>query len=252
VTRNLVIGFAALAVVFSVVIWAVYGGVAFLPGLAAGFAATYAAFLVSLAWDRRQRLADAAADADKRRANLEEETDKERQTRRTEATRRLRVIAAELNVNRAELNKLGSSVGDTEPLVVLRSGAWRASAGPLGEILSDIELVAVLSDFYDRQSELQWRLRWIVELFGVASRVSHQRQVTNVTDQLVRALKKELDPLVERINAAIADPAVDDSDLRRIEIAATSLTGSFAVGRPAIYATSNVGDGPPLMWTGDL
>ncbi len=86
---------------------------------------------------------------------------------------------------------------------------WRASAEALGRILGDIELVAAIADFYERLSELQWRLRRIIEIWEMVSRDSdHMSNLVNPSDLLARDLSRQLPGLLERVNAAAENPVL--------------------------------------------
>lgn len=76
--------------------WAIYGGSAVWPGLAANFTASFFAFVLALRWDRHARQEERRAEE----ATFQERTSAEREDRDKEARGRLALILEEIQANR--------------------------------------------------------------------------------------------------------------------------------------------------------
>jgi hypothetical protein len=216
-----------------------YGGASLWPGLIGNFVASFAAFVIALSWDRQQRQQERENEAYARAERIEQETAQERALRETEARRLLDVVVSEMEATRGEIRQLRPiSVGDTPPLRLLLTGAWARSAERLARILSRSDLVAEVSGFYDRISELQWRLRLVTEVGGVAFRQPDLREIVNSTDLLVRSIDDDFDALLERVKNEADAPSVDLLGIRREVAIADTLVST---GSAAIHATSDIG-----------
>jgi hypothetical protein len=138
-----------------------YGATATWPSMATNFAATSVAFLVALAWDRRQRALVELREAAAERRRQEDDLAAEQERRETEARRRFAAIALELERLQASVQR---SVDEQQRYKYffpdLPSGSWEAGRGPLGMIIANYGLMADLSTFYGHVNELQWRLRF--------------------------------------------------------------------------------------------
>jgi hypothetical protein len=203
-------------------IW--YGGQATWPSVITNFAATSLAFLVVLAWDRRQRaIADLkAVEAEERREAAEGRTEQER--RETEAKRRFSAIALELERLQSSLQR---SVDEQQRYKYffpdLPSGSWQAGGGPLGTIISNYGLMADLSTFYGHVDELRWRLRFKAQP-GVDGPA-----VNPIIDALASQMLSDVTTLVGQVRKQIAQPDVRpvQSDGAGLVVARRQLTGAI-------------------------
>jgi hypothetical protein len=190
--------------VLSQVLW---GGAATWPGMITGFAATALAFLVALAWDRRQRavadLAEAAAEARRDRAAREAEQER----RVTEARRRFAAIALELERLQTSLQRTVDEQQDYKYFFPdLPSGSWSSSSGPLGVIISNYSLMADLATLYGHVEELQWRLR-----FKAGARVD-DTAIAPIITALATQMLSDVSLLLSQVRRQAATP-----DVERIE-----------------------------------
>ena len=183
------------ALIGAAVVIAAYGLDSFLPGLVLDFAASLAAFLLALTWERDQELQRLERGAEEVEARNE-----------TEVRRRLTSVHAELEVNQRSLTELQL---DPEPTAgpsftfldtELLEGAWTANAPQLSELLADFDLVGDLAITYGRLEELRWRLRARSEL--------RTTDLDPMTAPLVDELRVEVADLLKRIDAQIEQPAV--------------------------------------------
>ena len=127
-----------------------------------------------------------------------------------------------MEATRGEIRQLRPiSVGDTPPLRLLLTGAWARSAERLARILSRSDLVAEVSGFYDRISELQWPQR-DRQQHGSPGAFNRRRLRC-----VARAVKNEADA-----------PSVDLLVIRREVAIADTLVST---GSAAIHATSDIG-----------
>jgi hypothetical protein len=193
----------AVSVVAPILTSLFYGGNATWTAMATGFSATALAFLVALAWDRRQRaFAELQeAEAETRRAQAAQVAEQER--RETEARRRFSAIALELERLQGSLTR---TVEEQQRYAYffpdLPSGSWRAAGAPLGMILSNYGLMADLSTFYGHVEELQWRLR-----FKAQPEVD-QAAVSPIIDALARQMLNDVAVLLVHVRKQIAQPDV--------------------------------------------
>jgi hypothetical protein len=164
------------------------------PGLAANFTATFAAFLIALAYDRRQRAIARREALAEQATDDENQRQKEHKHRETEAKRRFSTIHAELETNRKSIDEVCQGLGGRIVIPQLLRGAWVASAEPLGRIVADHELIARLGFVYGRIEELQWRLRLRAE----------RSELTTVLDLMTEPLAKELLTEVEQLIADVS------------------------------------------------
>lgn len=149
------------SLITSAIVW---GASTTWPSVITNFAATAIAFLVALAWDRRQRavadLAELAAEAKREQAARLAEQER----RETEARRRFSAIGLELERLQGSLQRTVDEQHKYKYFFPdLPSGSWQAGGGPLGMIIANYSLMADLSTFYGQVGELQWRLRFKAE-----------------------------------------------------------------------------------------
>jgi hypothetical protein len=244
-TRGLFVLGAAVAVGlplwFEFVLDKRYSGPNLWPGMVGNFTASFAAFLLALAWDRRQRQQEREQEETARAAELERETENERGRRATDARRLLEIVVVELAHNRKVVRTFATTTVGMAPLADhLRTGAWARSADVLSRILSRPDLIAKASGLYDRLAELQWRLRFVAEASGSAYRQNELPDVINQTDLLARSIDKDFDEIHELLKRQAESPDVDLLGIRReiaASISATStVTASLSVARPTATA----------------
>jgi len=200
---GLIVLVLAVSVVAPVLTAIFYGGLATWTSLATGFSATAIAFLVALAWDRRQRaFAEAQeAEAEKRRVQAAQAAEQER--RETEARRRFSAIALELERLQSSLSRTVEEQGRYAYFFPdLPSGSWRAAGTPLGVIISNYGLMADLSTFYGHVEELQWRLRFKAQPDVDSAAVSP------IIDALARQMLNDVAVLLSHVRKQIAEPDV--------------------------------------------
>jgi len=195
-----------------------YGGAYLWPALLANFAASLAAFVLALAWDRRVRADELVTEQEQFTRRRDEEAKAEEERRKTEARRLLELVVAELEHDR-EAVKLLATEGVGAPLLFhIRTGAWAMSAENLGRLLSKSDLVAKVSGLYDQLGELQYRLRFVAERRGVASQLERRGALSSAidsTDDLAREIYEDLDHLLQSLRREAQDPAVDLVGIRR-------------------------------------
>jgi hypothetical protein len=193
----------AVAIVTPVLSAIFYSGTVTWPSMATNFAATSVAFLIALAWDRRQRaLAELQeTQAERRREEAALATEQER--RETEAERRFSAIALELERLQASIQR---TVDEQQRYKYffpdLPSGSWDAARAPLGVIISNYGLMADLSTFYGHVDELQWRLR-----FKAQPNVD-ESAVSPIIDALARQMVNDVAVLLSHVRRQIARPDV--------------------------------------------
>lgn len=170
--------------------------------LAAAFSATTLAFLIGLAWDRRQRAIAEAREvaAEERRKQAEIEAEQERRT--VEAKRRFGAILLELERLKATLERCGDQSQYKYFFPDLPTGTWDAANESLGQISSNYSLIADLSIFYGEVNELQWRLRF------KANAWVEDAAINPIIDALVLQMLEGVDDLVKRVRKQVVDPDV--------------------------------------------
>jgi hypothetical protein len=201
-----------------------YGGNATWTSMATGFSATALAFLVALAWDRRQRaLAELReTEAERRREEAARVTEQER--RATEARRRFSAVALELERLQSSLKRtVDEQTRYSYFFPDLPSGSWRSAGAPLGMILSNYGLMADLSTFYGQVEELQWRLR-----FKAQPEVD-QAAVNPIIDALARQMLSDVAVLLAHVRRQISQPDVQpvSDDSGGLVVARRQLTGAI-------------------------
>lgn len=203
--KGLLVGAIAVAVVAPLGMWAFYSGSLLWPALAANFTASLLAFLVALAWDRREKQRERAEEEADHVKRIDEARSHERQGRQEEARRRFTLILDELKSNGRFLE------GDAKPLLAgrvvlpqLSDGSWQASGPALAAIASDYELVAALSTFFGRVDELEWRLRHLLQM----GERDDRRYIEAETERLIHELREELPGLIERVSTEAEKPSV--------------------------------------------
>jgi hypothetical protein len=182
-----------------------------MPGLIAGFSATTFAFLIGLAWDRRQRAAEDRKEALVEEAREQAELEAEQERRRVEAKRRFGALALELERLKATIDRTMQQRKYKYFLPDLPTGTWRAASAPLGTIISNYALMADLSTFYGQVSELQWRLRFKAQP-GVDAEALNPiidaltEQMLNDVEGLLKEVRKQMvTPDVARIDGAVVE-----------------------------------------------
>jgi hypothetical protein len=184
-----------------------YGADLTWPALATSFSSTCLAFLVALAWDRRQR---SVADRNEHAAELRRQDAERRaahERRKVEATRRLAAIAIELERIEASLRRTVAEQHRYKYFFPdLPTGSWNASSEPLGLIIADYGLIADLSTFYGQVEEMRWRLRF------KASAGVDDAEVSPLVDGLARALLADVVELRDAVAKQRERPEVE-SDL---------------------------------------
>src|SRR5919202_567494 len=170
--------------------------------LAAAFSATTLAFLVTLAWDRRQRGIEEQKQlaAEQRRAQQELEAEQER--RGTEAKRRFSAILLELERLKGTLERCREQGKYKYFFPDLPTGSWEAANERLGVIVSDYALMADLSIFYGEVDELQWRLRF------KANAWVEDAAINPIIDALVETMLESLEDLLHRVRKQTVNPDV--------------------------------------------
>lgn len=170
--------------------------------LAAAFSATTLAFLIGLAWDRRQRSIAEAREvaAEERRKQAEVEAEQERRT--VEAKRRFGAILLELERLKATLERCGDQGQYKYFFPDLPTGTWDAANEALGQISSNYALIADLSIFYGEVNELQWRLRF------KANAWVEDAAINPIIDALVLQMLEGVEDLVKRVRRQVVDPDV--------------------------------------------
>ncbi|HEU0336377.1 MAG TPA: hypothetical protein VFR43_07470 [Gaiellaceae bacterium] len=230
----LLLGGLLLAVVLPWLAWDRYGGDETWPSLITNFSSTCLAFLIALAWDRRQRaFADRRElEAEQRREEAEARAEHERRT--IEARRRFSAIALELERIEASLQRAHAEQHRYKVFFPdLPSGSWRAASGPLGLIVSDYGLMADLATFYGHVAELQWRLRFKAQPATV------EDALNPLIDALVLAMLSDVEELLPQVRRQLVKP-----DVERVHGEAA---GGTVVGRRQFTAAIRVvgEDGAP-------
>src|SRR5919202_173582 len=204
--------------------------------LAAAFSATTLAFLVTLAWDRRQRGIEEQKQlaAEQRRAQQELEAEQERRT--VEAKRRFSAILLELERLKGTLEKCREQAKYKYFFPDLPAGSWEAANERLGVICSNYALMADLSIFYGEVDELQWRLRFKANAWVEDAAINPiidalvEQMVEGVQDLLHRGRKQVVDPDVARIHTEMAEQAAPTR--RVVTRAIRGLTAGRRVAAP--------------------
>lgn len=191
----------------AIVVLSVYGGASFLPGLVGGFAASLAAFMLALSWER-----------DRERLQGEREANAFEQRLTTEVRRRFASVRVELGKNAESLTALVSLI-KSDPYEnpaefeyvhpQLLEGAWTANAPRLSELVADYELIADLAATYGRIEELRWRLRYRSERMS--------KDLDAMTVPLVAELRGEVTDLLERVGTQIDEPSVQPLGLMHVK-----------------------------------
>jgi hypothetical protein len=176
------------------------------PGLIGSFSATTFAFLIGLAWDRRQRTAEDRKEALVEEARKLAELDAEQEARTLEAKRRFGALALELERLKATIDRTMQQSKYKYFLPDLPTGTWRAAGAPLGTIINNYALMADLSTFYGQVSELQWRLRFKAQP-GVDAEA-----LNPIIDALTEQMLKDVDSLLTRVRKQTVDPDVAHID----------------------------------------
>jgi hypothetical protein len=171
-----------------------YGGSATLPGLFGNFTASFVAFLIALAWDRRRR-----------NAEVEAAEDQEEEQRKDEAQRRFLTIDLELARLRESVVSVLQRPQDAKYFLPdFPTGSWEAGRGALGLIIGDYVLMADLATLYGRIEDLQWRLRFKAEVWPV------NPEEAAAFDPMIEAIAtqalSQLDELQPEVQRQIAQP----------------------------------------------
>lgn len=187
-----------------------YGGATTWTGLATNFSATSVAFLIALAWDRRQTAYAEIQENEAEHRREEAARAREQERRGTEAQRRFSAIALELERIQSSLKRTAEEQEAYKYFFPdLPSGSWQAGSGPLGVIVANYGLMADLSTFYGHVAELQWRLRFKAQP-GV-----DEAAVSPIISALATQMQNDAAVLLSHVRRQIAYPDVqpvgDDS-----------------------------------------
>src|SRR6266540_686679 len=205
---------AAFACVLGmVVVVSIWGSASLFPGLLGNFAASLAAFMLALAWERDREAARSESDA----ALIE-------QQRATEVRRRFAPARLELEKNAQSLKELGKLIVPdpyATPVFTyahpqLLEGAWTANAPRLSELVADYDLIGDLAMTYGRIEELRWRLRHRSE--------NMTKDLDEMTIPLITELRGEVDDLLERVGEQIDHPSVQALGLLHVKGGALGAT----------------------------
>jgi len=221
---GLLLAAVAVSVVVPFVTSAVWSKADTWTSLASGFSATMIAFLIALAWDRRQRanLERQENEAERRREEMARAREQER--RETEAKRRFSAIALELERLQASLERTVEEQARYRYFFPdLPSGSWLAGSGPLGVIISNYGLMADLSTFYGHVAELQWRLRFKAQA-GV-----DDAAVSPIIDALAAEMLRDVGVLLSHVRRQVEKPDVQPitDDLGGYVVARRQRTGAI-------------------------
>jgi len=221
---GLLVVVVVIAVVTPLVTAKVYGGQSTWTSLATNFSATSLAFLIALAWDRRQRALAEQQEAEAERRREEAVRAREQERRETEAQRRFSAIALELERLQASLQR---TVDEQQRYKYffpdLPSGSWQAGSGPLGVIIADHGLMADLATFYGHVLELQWRLRF------KAQPTVDEAAVGPIIAALATQMLTDVAVLISHVRRQVARPDVTplDDDSGGHVVARRQLTGAI-------------------------
>jgi len=199
-----------IAIVTPIATARIYSGADTWTGMATNFSATSLAFLIALAWDRRQRAFAELQEAEAERRREEAVRTREQERRETEAQRRFSAIALELERLQASLQR---TVDEQQRYKYffpdLPSGSWQAGSGPLGVIISNHGLMADLATFYGHVLELQWRLRF------KAQPAVDEAAVSPIIAALATQMLNDVSVLLSHVRRQVSQPdvtpLVDDS-----------------------------------------
>jgi hypothetical protein len=233
---GLLVVVVAVSVVTPILTATFYGGPNTWTSLATGFSATVLAFLIALAWDRRQRELAELREAEAERRRGEEARLAEQERRETEARRRFSAIGLELERLQESLRRTVDEQHAYKYFFPdLPSGSWTAGSGALGMIISNYGLMADLATFYGHVDELRWRLR-----FKAQGDVD-QAQVSPIISALATQMLSDVAVLLSQVRRQIAGPDVkpllDDSG--GLVVARRQLTGAI---RSVDFSSSGVAD----------
>lgn len=200
-------GLLVISVVVSIVTlfvsWGVYGGAETWPSMITSFAATSIAFLIALAWDRRQRAVAGWKEDEAERRRAEAQLVAEQEQRKTEGQRRFSAIALELGRLQSSLGRTVTEQTDYKYFFPdLPDGSWQSGRGPLGMIISNYGLMADLSTFYGHVAELRWRLRFKAEP-GV-----DESAISPIIDVLARQMLTDVDTLIGQVRKQVLQPDI--------------------------------------------
>jgi hypothetical protein len=181
-----------------------YGADLTWPALATNFSSTLLAFIVALAWDRRQR-----GVADRKEAALEAQRaassrQAENERRQLEARRRFAALELELERVEASLRRIAEEGHNFRYFFPdLPTGSWAASSAPLGLIVANYTLMADLSTFYGQVEEMRWRLRF------KASNDADADEMSPLVSALARELLRDVSHLSASVARQVEEPEVE-------------------------------------------
>lgn len=234
---GLLVTVVVVSVVAPILTAVFYGGNVTWTGMATGFSATALAFLVALAWDRRQRAYAELQEDEAERRREEAARAAEQERRETEATRRFSAIALELERLQSSLQRTVEEQQHYEYFFPdLPSGSWQAASGPLGMIIANFGLMADLSTFYGHVNELQWRLRFKAQPGVDATAISP------IIDALARQMLSDVAVLLSHVRRQVSRPDVQPiaDDSGGLVVARRQLTGAI---RAVDFGKLAAGDG---------
>lgn len=182
----------------------VYGASLTWPALVTSFSSTLLAFIVALAWDRRQRAVadrkEAVMEAQREAVELRVASDR----RQLEARRRFAALELELARVEASLRRTADEGHKFKYFFPdLPSGSWAASSSHLGMIVANYTLMADLSTFYGQVEELRWRLRF------KASNDVEANEVSPLVSALAREMLRDVSHLRDAVARQVEEPEVE-------------------------------------------
>jgi hypothetical protein len=215
--RFLLVAAAVTAAVAALLVLRRYGGDSLWPELVSGFGASLLAFMLALTWESDRERRRFAQEMEREGRRFEQAAKELEQERATEVRRRFQGVRTELQKNDESIAMLMREFA--EALEATRTGtrgmralhpqlldrAWNANAPRLAELVADYELIAELGITYGRIEELRWRLRHRTE--------SRSAELDTMTARLVEELRDENRDLLERVDAQIQNPDVQQLGL---------------------------------------
>jgi hypothetical protein len=178
-----------------------YGGEQYWPGLATGFGASLAAFVLALEWERFRDKAAVERDAEEANA-----------ARQTEARKRLLALEKELRRNRVSIELLKKRLPAGRRAITvtdflhpeLLDAAWGSSGERLGDLLAEYDLVADLAAFYGRLEELGGESG----IGRIRHRTASRSSYIDTMAQALAEMLDEVDGLIDRVQTQAANPEV--------------------------------------------
>jgi hypothetical protein len=241
---QVLIGGLVLAIIGPIVTDLYYNGDLLWPVVVATFTGAVLAFLVALAWDRHQDIAQEARTMAAEARAQENELRKEQERRVLEAKRRFSAIALELERLQASINRTMAEQHQYKNFFPdLPTGSFRAASVPLGMIVSNYGLMADLATFYGHVEELQWRLR-----FKADPQVDEEG-VSPLIAGLAGQMGAAVEDLIKEVRRQAANPDIESvmSESGGTVVSRRQMTGAIRVIDPGAGATpiAGLGGQPP-------